>query len=203
MNLPDRIKSVTLFELLTSVILVSIVIIGIVSIEMFSRYQVLNSDRRAKLQNGASVALEHMAKHISQAIGNTVSGPAVRRYSDLKGVMIRVDSNNNGMADAADTWIAYRHEDIGGPATDSEIIFYPNSGSTETPVGSYETITRKLVVGSSGLEFIGNFDAQRWLTDRSIEVKVVCRFKPAEAVSVDNPENTMRTKIDMPSVSSN
>lgn len=195
MSLPSRIKSVTLLELLTAIVLVSFVIIGIVSIEIFSRYQVLSSDRRAKLQNEASLVLEHMTKHISQAIGDTVSNPAIRVYADNKGIRVRVDSNQNGMVDAADTWIAYRHEDIGSPATDSEIRYYENTGDTEAPVGSYESIARKIVISSNGLEFV--------VSDRVIEVKVFCRFNPAQGVSVDNPEVTMRTKIDIPAVSIN
>lgn len=206
MSPPSRIKSVTLLELLTAIILISIVVIGIVSIELFSRYQVLSSDRRARLQNEASSALEHISKQISLAIGNTVSDPAVRAYANGSGVRIRVDSNQNSMVDAADNWIAYRQENIGNPATDSEIRYYENAGSGEVPAGSYESIARKLVIsqgGSIGLEFIGSFNAQRWLTDRIIEAKVVCRFNPAQSASVDNPEVTMRTKIDMVSVSSN
>ncbi|MEK6727605.1 MAG: hypothetical protein AABY28_02885 [Candidatus Omnitrophota bacterium] len=206
MNLPNRIKSVTLLELLIAIVLVSFVIIAITSIEVFSRYHVLSSDRRVKLQNEASLALEHMTKHISQAIGNTVSDPMVKAYADGSGVRVRVDSNQNGMADAADTWIAYRIENIGTPVTDAEIRYYENAGNGEAPAGSYQSIARKVVIkqgSSSGLEFIGNFDPQRWLTDRPIEGKVVCRFRPAEAVSVDNPETTMRTKIDMPFVSTN
>lgn len=195
MSPPSRIKSVTLIELLTAIILVSIVVIGIVSIELFSRYQVLSSDRRVKLQNEVSLALEHMTKHISLAIGNTVSNPAMRVYADNKGIRVRVDSNQNGMADAADTWIAYRHEDIGSPATDSEIRYYDNAGDTEAPAGPYQSIARKIVISSNGLEFV--------VTNRVIEAKVVCRFNPAQSVSVENPEVTMRTKIDMASVSTN
>lgn len=206
MSLPPKIRSVTLLELLTAVVLITIIISGITSIEVFSRFHVLGSDRKARLQNEASVALEHMSKHISQAIGNTVNDRAVRGYADNKGIRIRIDSDGNGRADTTDTWIAYRHENIGSPATDSEIGFYPNAGNTETPAGSYESIARRVVVSTpsfSGLEFLGNFNNQRWLLDRTIEVKVTCRWDPVSGspASVDNPEVTMRTRIEMPSMS--
>ena len=211
MNPPSKIRSVTLLELLTAVVLITVIILGITSIEVFSRFHVLSSDRRAKLQNEASVALEHMTKNISQAIGNTVNDPAVRAYADNKGIRIRIDrsiidGSSNGRADAADTWIAYRHENIGIPPTDSEIRFYANAGNTETPAGSFQSIARKVVISTPsvyGLEFLGNFNDQRWLVDRIIEVKVTCRWDPRSIAlaSVDNPEVTMRTKIEMPSMS--
>lgn len=204
MSLSRKIHSVTLLELLTAVVLITVIILGITSIEVFSRFHVLSSNRKARLQNEASVALEHMSKYISQAIGNTVNDRALRGYADNKGIRIRIDSDGNGRADTTDTWIAYRHEDIGSPATDSEIRFYPNAGNTETPAGSYESIARKVVISTPsfyGLEFIGTFNGSMWLTDRIVEVKVTCRWDPAAPVSVDNPEVTMRTRIEMPSMS--
>ena len=196
MSLPNRIRSVSLLELLTAIALITIVILGIASIEIFSRHHVLSSDRRAKLQNEASLALEHMTKHISDAIGNTASSePPFVLYADNKGIRVRTDSNRDGRVDVNDVWIAYRHEDIGSPVTDSAIRYYPTAGTGVSPSGTPQPIARKVVIGSTGFELTTE--------GRTIEVKITCRWHPNQAVSVDNPEVTMRSKIDMPSVSAN
>jgi len=199
-------KSVTLLELLIALSLIGLVVLGFSSIDLFSRFHVTTSDRRIQLQNDVATALEHMTKQISRAIGNTAD-KAVKAYTDNKGIRIRIDDNPaNGQVDAADHWVAYRHEDIGSPATDSEIRFYSNAGSTETPAVPYESIARRIVISSGGVygvEFSGNFDASGWLLDNILEVKVSGRWNPSQAASNDNPEVTLRTRILMPTVSTN
>jgi len=195
-------KSLTLIELLIAIGLLSVIILAISNIDLFTRFHTISADRRAKLQNEVSYALEHMTKQISGAIG--YSGDwAVKAYTDNKGVRVRIDNNPaNGRIDATDSWLAYRHENIG--TTDSEIRFYADAGSTETPAGTYETIARRIAITSGtfyGVEFSGNFDASGWLNDNTIEVKIVGRWEPAQAASPDNPEVVIRTKIKMPSVS--
>jgi len=82
-------KSVTLVELIIAIVLLSVMVIGFSSIETFSRYHVLSADRRVKLQNNVSYALDHMTKHIAQAIGNFYD-PAVVAYADNKGIRARI-----------------------------------------------------------------------------------------------------------------
>lgn len=198
-------KSLTLIELIIAIGLLSVIILAISNVDLFSRFHTVSVDRRVKLQNEISYALDHMTKHISEAIG--YSGDwAVKAYTDNKGVRVRIDSNQNGQIDVAtDSWIAYRHENIG--ATDSEIRFYANAGSTETPAGTYETIARRIAISSGtfyGVEFSGDsgvFDGSGWLNDNTIQVKIVGRWQPAQSASPDNPQAVMRVKIKMPSVS--
>ncbi len=206
-------KSVTLLELLISVALLGLIVLGIANLQLFSRYQVTSSDRRAKLQHNASYVLEHMAKEIGQAIGD-LNNPAIVAYADNRGIRIKIDSNRDGRRDddTVDLWIAYRHENIPPlPATptDSEIRFYRNAGDTETPSGSPETLARKIVISDPpsvyGLEFSVNFNEDNELIDNVIEVKIITRWDPdpSQPVSPDNPEVTMLNSIKMPSVSTN
>jgi prepilin-type N-terminal cleavage/methylation domain-containing protein len=74
---PNLKKAVTLLELLIAIVLLSVVTIGISSIDIFSRSHVLSSQRRTTLQNEASFVLGHMTKEITRAIGNTRIDPAV------------------------------------------------------------------------------------------------------------------------------
>ena len=205
----QQIRALTLIELIIATILLSLIILGFSGIELFSRYQVLSADRRASVQNNVTIALEHMAKRISMAVGNAVSDPAIRRYANGSGIRIRIDSNGNGQADGGDTWIAYCHENVGAPIADSEILYYPDAGFNEPPSGDSISLIRRVVIGNSGLEFVpvpasgGIFDAQRWLRDSFLEITVRCRWDPSQAASTDNPEVTMRTIVKMAAVSRN
>ena len=202
--------AITLVELLIAISLVGVLAIGISSVDTYTHFHLMSSDRRAQIQNEASYVLEHMVKNINSAIGNA-NDWAVKAYNDNKGIRIRIDDNPaNGMVDGTDHWIAYRHEDIGSPATDSEIRYYPDAGNVEVPAGSYESIARKIAIstgGFYGLEFQGNFDVNNWLNDSIIEVKITACWDPAEARflcgTIDNPEVTMRNRIKMPAVSVN
>lgn len=205
---PHLKKSVTLLELLIAIVLLSLIVISFTSIDLFSRFHVLTSGRRAKLQNEVSAALEHMTKQINRAIGYSGNW-AAKAYSDNKGVRIRIDDNPaNGRIDTSDHWIAYIHKNIGALATDSEIRFYSDAGEDEIPSGIYQSIAHKIVIKKPtstfyGLEFSGNFVPNGWLNDNIIEVKITARWYPDQDASVDNPEVTMRTSIKMPSVSTN
>ena len=195
---PKR-QAVTLLELLIAIVLLSVITIGLSSIDLFSRYHVLTADRRVRLQNEVSLALEHMTKHISQAIGSTLrldrnTDPAVVFYQNTQGFRIRIDSNPvNGRPDQTDTWIAYCHEPINGPQPDSGIFYYSNAGATEPPGGNPEIITHKVVTDNTGFTYI--------LTDNYLTIGIVCRWDPTQPRSADNPEISLNTTIKMPSVS--
>lgn len=60
----------TLMEVLISLVLFSMIVLGFSSIDFFSHFHVISSDRRAKIQNEASFIIDHMTKHIGLAIGN-------------------------------------------------------------------------------------------------------------------------------------
>ena len=194
-----KIQALTLLELLIAIILVFAILYAINNIEVFSRYQVTAADQRAKVQNEISFALEHMHKHIVRAIGNASDWP-VLRDADGNGIRIRIDSNYNGQVDSGDTWIAYRHENLG--AQDSEIRYYSNIVSSP---GTYERIANKIVrEGGSekGLRFIGNFNpTTNFLEDSIIEIVLTGRWRPDQPSTEDNADTSMRTRIYMPSVS--
>lgn len=199
-------NGVTLLELIITVIFIGLIVLTLTSINLFTQHHLLNSERRAKIQNEAALLFEHMNKYIVLAVGNAVTNPAVKAYSDNKGIRIRIDSNADGQVDATDAWVAYRHENIGTPVTDSEIRFYPNATDNEVPQGGYNRVAHKVVISSPafyGLEFLGNFDGNNLLRYNMIEIRVTCRWESAQDISVDNPEFTLHTQIRMPSVSLN
>lgn len=213
-------SSVTLMELIICLVLMAIIVVGLAQVYVFSRFHTLTTERRVKLQNEASIAIEHMSKNIARAIGD-FNNPAVVAYSDDKGIRIKIDSNGNGLRDddvtETDLWIAYRHENIGSPVSDSEIRYYANAGAGAVPAGSYESVARHLAITDPadlpeywGLAVTINPDAGGHLLENSFEVQINACWDPAAADLSVNPNGTsenpcirMKGRIKMPSVSTN
>ncbi len=192
---------VTLLELLIAISLLVVIVLGFSSIDLFSRYHVMSSDRRAKLQNDASYVLEHMAKNIGQGIGD-INNSTVDPSDIVSDTAIKVwvDGNPyaspavspNGRRDAYpdDRQIAYRYRTTG--SEQYQFWYYavcrgPNcnqSGST-----SPEVLSSKIT----------NFT--RTPADNYVYIQVTARWQPDQAASVDNPEITLRNRINMPAVS--
>ena len=209
---PRHNKSVTLVELLIAVCIFSLIVIGFSSIDTFSQYHVITSDRRAKLQNDASYVLEHMAKNITGtgtsggAVGDVTNTPTSSPVSlttiigGENAIVINIDYNNNGKWDgtSTDRRIAYRYN-----AANYEIWYYsPYSGDTP---GSYEVIASKKIRP----DFSSTISQPTYCTYNSannyIEVQITSCWdpdgSPAACGSLDNPALSMKNRIYMPAVS--
>jgi len=204
-------KSVTLIELLIALCIFALIVIGFSSIDTFSRYQVINSDRRAKLQNDASYVLEHMAKNLTGtgtsggAVGDVTNTPtsspvSLTTIGGENAIVINIDYNNNGKWDgtSTDRQIAYRYS-----AANYEIWYYSlYSGGTP---GSYEVITSKKIRP----DFSSTTSQPTYCTYNSannyIEVQITSCWdpdgSPAVCGSLDNPAFIMKNRIYMPAVS--
>jgi hypothetical protein len=153
------------------------------------------------LQNETSYILEHMAKEIDKAIGNTsIAALTPISITTIQGddaIRAWIDFSGNGQLDPypTDREIAYRFTGATGAISDRhQIWYYANCvGPNCNQAGSIgpEVIVRR----------ISAFN--RSVTDNCVVVQVSSRWDPDVAVSTDNPEVTMRTEIKMPSVSTN
>ncbi len=185
---PRHNKSVTLVELLIAICIFSLIVIGFSSIDTFSQYHVITSDRRAKLQNDASYVLEHMAKEIGRAIGDAnQSAVSVTTIDGDPAIIVWIDYNQDGKRDSvpSDRQIAYRYRS----SPDYQMRYYSDySGSS-----SYEIISRSI------------YGFTRSLTDDYVSVEVsVCYDpdgSPAACGSLNNPALVMKNRIYMPAVS--
>lgn len=203
-----RDKSVTLLELLIALVLMSLIVLGFSSIDLFSRYHVITSDRRVKIQNEASLGLEHMTKQISRAIGNEIADGAnqVVDTTAIAGdpaIRVYVDANGNGKKDSSpsDYWIAYRFTGAtGNPNTQYQIWYYSNYVNPGSP---YETIARNITLFTP----IKPINSSNQLNNNFITIQLTACWNPATAVlpngAADNPCVSMNTNIKMPSVSAN
>ena len=174
-------------------------LIGFSSIDIFSRYHVVTSDRRVKLQNDASYVLEHMTKNITGtatrggAIGD-INNPPIKIFYTIEGVnkiiiiRINVDWNNNGKWDGTsgtspDKQIAYRYN-----SANYEIWYYSDySGSP----ADYEILSSKITAFTPTYSSSNDY----------LEVELSACWDPAQPSSPDNPCLSMKNRISMPAVS--
>jgi Tfp pilus assembly protein PilE len=193
--LSHRNKSVTLIELIVAMVLVAVIILGINSISLFSNYQLISSDRRAKVQNEISYCLEHITKHVSAAIGNEVlfgnDTVVVASSASNPKLAVFIDANANGLRDVVgDYWINYYFN-----SGAKEFRYCGNCGASSSCAGcniTEEVLSKKISAFIPSKNFTnGNY----------AEVVISGRWDPSSAVSQDNPEVTMRTTLIFPSIS--
>jgi hypothetical protein len=178
------IKSTTLLELIFAIILLSVVVLAIASIQVFSRYQVTSADRLAKVQNQVSLVVEHMNKNMFNAIGNMVNNPAYVISGSR--ISVRLDTNSNGQADAGDGWIAYQ-------LSGNNLTYYPNAGGSGAPGGSSEVISPIITSVAFAPVAVTN----------AVQVDITGCLTPGSPITLDNPQVTLRTRIKLPAVSTN
>jgi len=207
-------SGLTLIELLIALCLFALIVVAFSSIDTFSRYHLMSSDRRVKLQNDVSYILEHMAKEISKAIGNRgITGQNPIDLTNIAGdtaIKVCVDGNPyatpvpispNGRWDANDRQIAYRYRTSGNLGERYQFWYYavcsgPNCNQSGTT--SHEVLSSK----------ISDFTCTSTPTDNYVDIQVTACWDPATAVSPyngtpNNPCVTMHNRIDMPGLTTN
>lgn len=222
-------NAVTLLELILAIVFLSVIVLGINSIYYFSHFQTVNTDRRARLQNQLSIAVEHMRKEIGKAIGNeaidgadqvidTTSGvsgnTAIKVYVDsgtayVSGVnaIYRVGDGRRGTA--SDRWIAYRWTGAAGitgvPNSQYEISFCPRCldipNCTVCNAGAWGVAQNVVAKNISAFIPVKTTNTIGQLNNNSITVAITACWDPSIVESVDNPcVNTTTSLITMPSV---
>lgn len=199
---PASSKSVTLMELLIALALSSVIILGLTSIYLFSRFHLVTSDRRAQAQNEASYVISHMGKEIAKAIGNEkIDGVnSVVSTNDIDGykaIEVYIDANRNGLRETTagtDHWIAYRFD---GSAHQMQYCVQCLVGGSSCTSCSWENLSKKII----------GFDRSYTSGNNYVEITLTACWDPGEAAfkcgSIDNPTVTLRNRIVMPAVSTN
>jgi Tfp pilus assembly protein PilW len=202
----NKLKAVSLMELIVALILLSVVTLGLAGISLFSHYHVVNSDRRAKVQNEASYLLDHMNKQVYFAIGNeAINGGnsvvdinnSVGGVSDTNAMRIYKDADVDGQRSAGDYWIAYLFKNYG--ATNYQIRYCSQctSKACGTCANNWEVLSKRVAnfipVKPGGASLSGNY----------VDANFTACWNPGSAVSSDNPCLTLRSRFKMPSVPTN
>lgn len=201
-------KSVTLIELIISVTIVSVIILSIYSIDTFSRNQVINSERRVKVQNELAYTLEHMGKYVQQALGN-VTRPAIEYFPNSvnpDGFQIWLDINETPGVTGDDGWIRYRlinnntiRVNCGGPGGCPTGFINNEDLNTRVLTNNFVSPIPALLPDPP----TDGFYATIGDNGSSVEVVLIGRFRPNESRSLRNPEAAMRTKLICNSCSTN
>jgi Tfp pilus assembly protein PilW len=195
---------VSLLELLIAMVLFATISLGFFALDTFSRRQVLYSERQAKVQNEVSIALEHITREVTRAVGSTaitgqspvdltaISGDAALRvYVDLAADGISAGDGRWGTP--GDRWRAYRFTGASGAVSGRyQLWYYPNYVNNSS---TSEVIARN----------IDGFNVST--TSNYVTVSIDGCWDPAGAIgacgSAQNPRVSMVVSIYMPSVSTN
>lgn len=210
-----RARGITLVELLISVVLLSIIVLGLGNIDLFSRFHVISSDRRAKIDNEASLALEHMGKQIINAFGNEIIDAANSVVSvvansppgdDGNTIRFKIDGNSDGVAE---TWRAYLYHNNLAVSGKNQIWYCPqcsdSSCATCTPAwGTEANIVSRNISGFTPSKPV---DGSNRLNKNYLTVEIQACWDPAQTyyscATPNNPSIQMKNNINMPAVSTN
>lgn len=211
----QKLSSITLLELLIAILLLSIIVLDLGNIDLFSRSHVISSDRRAKIDNEISLALVHMGKQIMNAFGNEIISGADTVVSvvannppsdDGNTIRFKIDSDNNG---TADTWRAYLYHNNSAPSGKNQIWYCPQCSdstcATCTPVwGTSDNIIARNISSFTPSKPV---DASNRLNKSYITIEIQACWDPDGAPyacnTPNNPSVTMKANINMPAVSTN
>lgn len=196
--MPKKIRALTLIELMIAIVLLGMFVMGFYSIDLFSRYHVIGSDKRAKLQNEISYALEYMSKEAQQSTGDVLN-PPIKKYPDSgsqTGFQVRRDFNATqtpgNLAD--DSWVSFslsNNEIIarcvgpGCPFASESLTkkisgsFVANAVMPETPAGGFY-----VKISDPGPD-----------QGMAVDVGLAGRHNPLIAASPDNPQVSMKTRL--------
>jgi len=211
MNRTFKEKSVTLIELVIGIAILGIIILAISQLDLFSNASIVYAQRRTSLSNEASMALEHISKHLTQAIGDWDEPAAENNVIDGdRALFFYIDGNGNHMRDAGDTPWVYRWtnappyllrfcDSCGDAACDSCIG--DNDGATAWGV----VVARHVLYfgrpsdpdppGQGAVALQGNY--------ATIEIQTCQNPAAANCGTTNNPQVDMQASIRMPSYSSN
>ena len=198
--MPKKICALTLIELLVSMILMSLVILGLFSIDAFSRHHVINSDRRVKVQNDVSYALEYMGKYVQQSIGD-FNNPPIRLYPDSgapTGFQVRFDCRSlQDPSDlTGDVWVYYS---LSGNRLSVGCSGVNCASCNSVPS---ELLSERIVAGFNNSILPVNpthgFYVSITNLGTAVDIGLVGRYKPAAAADPDNPQISMKTRLSSP-----
>ena len=194
-------KSVTFIELLIAIVLLSVIVLAVNNVNIFSRYHLVSTDRRVKVQNDASRCLEHITKYVSGAIGNAAVSVVIIDSSSLSNTLSAfTDYNGNGSMDISsalsprDRWVRYS---MSGNAFN----YYADCGDAAAPAcGSVTEVIANDITAFNAVKNISN-------GNNYADISITACWDPAATTAAcgtpDNPSVTMNTSINLPSVSTN
>ena len=211
MNRLFKERSVTLIELVIGMAVLGIIVLAVAQLDLFSNASIIYVQRRTRMTNEASLALEHISKHLNQAIGVWGSAAAVNGVIAAdRALFFWVDSNGNYQRDAADARWVYRWTAAVG--NNRYILrFCDGCGNPPCTVcsGTNDGVTAWGVVVARNVLYFGSPNpppaGDVLLQDNFARMEIQTCQNPAAANcdTPNNPQVNMQATIQMPSYSTN
>ncbi|MCX5710315.1 MAG: hypothetical protein NT088_06330 [Candidatus Omnitrophica bacterium] len=193
-------KSVTLVELLIAISLIFLVVMGISSMEVFSRQHLIGSSRRSLLQNELSSALEHISKNIARATGNQSAAGNQPIQLLANGFSVRVDTKQT-MQDLSDD-LVFSYTSTLDPTTGSYTLSCKCVGSdcpADIVLSSHlrPNVTNGVMTDSIAPDALSGLYIDLPAEDKgtTAEIGLVARYYPDKAISSNNPQIQMKSRM--------
>ncbi len=180
-------KAFTLIELIVVIMILGVVVMTAANFELFGRFEVNDIDRSSRLQNDVYFIAASLCKELNGALGSTSDWPLAITTSggNTSLITIWVDYNKNGIRDASDRQVAFGYD-----SATHQLRKYDNySGSP----GSYTVLSSKIT----------SFVCEVPATSNYVNFSIMARYNPSLSVSTNNPEISLFSAGNMPSVSVN
>lgn len=189
---PNNNRAITLIELIISIILMGMVMLGFYGIDIFSHQQLISVDKRSRVQNEAIFTLSHMSKHLLTAIGDN-QNPGVTISNSGATIVATIDSSGDGIRDlASDYNISYCFNSSGCNADVPRYTILFNSNMSASPAPT-EVIS----------SHVRSFNAI--LNENLLTLQISTCWQPSgipqACGTLDNPAVNMNNTIRMPSIS--
>jgi len=191
----------TLIELLVSICLLGIVILGVGSLDLFSRSQFFLTDRKVNIQNEASYVLSHISKNLMMAIGdmNNTAVNITNAGNVTTFLTIWDDTNKNGRREnyPVDTQKSYATSVISCVSPLLYTLYYINN---------YTGCSSPKEVIATHVKFfnVSSCDANPTIRN-CVKVNISTCWDPSESRrpcgSMENPAFNMSASVRMLSVS--
>jgi len=185
-------KSLTLLELLIALVLFSVILLAFTSIQYFSRFHLVTSERQSQLQNELSLALEHMGKSVQLGVGYPPDNPP--NYTPPNHPAIEQRPANDGFR----VYIEPTPPTPGNPAGDITVNYILNNHSLSNDLDNVTFSTHILsgvVYGLLPANPANGFYINITENSSMVEIGLVARWQPDNPVSFDNPQVVMKTGL--------
>jgi Tfp pilus assembly protein PilV len=200
-----NIKSLSLSELMISILMVGMMILSFYTLQTFSNVQAITADRRAKVQNDLAYCLEHMSKYVQKATGNSIR-QAIQYCANGFRVYVDFNSPPTPLDFSDDGYIDYTLSSNTLTATCS-------AGAGTCPFTVPENLTSKIIAGvTTGSSmpaiptngFYINIGSDIYTLATFLDIGLVGRYSPTEAISTGrnlttpqevNPQVALKTKL--------
>ncbi len=180
-------RAITLIELLISICLLGMVLVGLYSIDLFSRRQFLTTDKKGQVQNEAIYMISHINKNLMMAIGDSSTAVTFPPTSGLT-INATIDFNHNGASDDGTSQYCFNNT-VCGNSNGSYSLYFTR------PAAAYELLS----------SHVKSFSANK--SGSLVRFNITTCWDPAEISqscgSLDNPAFDVTSSVRMPSVSVN